>query len=402
MEDKLKKSRLKLERAEEKRDKAAEKIPKKKQRQFYKKDKSAEKSKLQFEEETTDDFNSEIAPENIQGNAKSKKKFYEKEKPKSKLDFGENKPKPSDKLLDKPKPQSSVVQNLKNAPQRKMGETLHNEISKVEDDNVGVKSAHKSEQSAEFVGRKIKNYYHKQQVKPYKDLEKAEKKLHKAQVTHSYNEAVAENPVVGSNPLSKWKQKHNIKKEYAKARKAGTATKNTASTLKATAKKGADAVSKVVASAAKNPKILIIIACLLLIIIICGGVFSSCSVMMQGGFNSIVGTSYNSEDEDIVEVEGDYKDLEKELQEKIDNIESDYPDYDEYRYNLDEIGHNAHELASYLTALLTYYKPSEVQGELQRVFDLQYELTLEREVEIRYRTETRTDSEGNSYTVEVP
>lgn len=369
MEGKLKKSRLNLTKAEERRDKAAEQIPKKKQ-----------------------------------------KRLYEKEKPKSKLDFTESKLKPSDKLMDKPKPQSNVVRNIEQAPQRKLAEALHKEISKEEDDNVGVKSAHKTEQSAEVVGKKLHNYYHKQQMKPYKELEKAEHKLHKAQVNYSYNKAVSENPQAYSNPISKWKQKHNIKKEYAKARKAGTTTKNTASTLKATAKKGADAVSKVVASVAKNPKVLLFIGIFLLVAIIFGGMFSSCSVMLQGGLNSIVGTSYNSEDEDIVEVDGDYKDLEKELQEKVDNIERDYPNYDEYRYNLDEIGHNSHELASYLTALLTYYKANEVQGELNKIFDLQYKLTLTPKTEIRYRTETRTgsytDSEGNShsytYTVEVP
>ncbi|WP_313523812.1 C40 family peptidase [Anaerotignum sp.] len=403
MEDKLKKSRLKLEKAEERLDKAAEKIPKKKQRQIYKKGRSAEKSKLQFEEEVTGGgSNGELAPESIQGNPKPKKKYYEKEKPKSKLNLEESIPKPSDKLMNKPNPHSKLTQAVKTAPQKTLKESIHKEISKTEDENVGVKTAHSTEQSAEFVGRKLQSAYHHQKLKPYKNLEKAERNLEKAQVNHTFNKAMAENPQAGSNPLSKWKQKHNIKKQYAKARKAGTATHKTATTVKNTVKKGADAVGKVVVSAVKNPKVLLIAGVILLVLVVVGGMFSSCSVMLQGGLNSIVGTSYNSEDEDIVEVEGDYKALEKALQEEIDNIESDYPDYDEYRYHLDEIGHNAHELASYLTALLTYYKPSEVQGELQQIFNLQYELELERIVEIRYRTETRTDSEGNSYTVEVP
>ena len=101
-------------------------------------------------------------------------------------------------------------------------------------------------------------------------------------------------------------------------------------------------------------------------------------------------------------VENNYTALENNLQDQIDNIESDYPGYDEYRYNLDEIAHNPHELASYLSALLQYYNESDAQAEIDRIFDLQYILELDSEVEIRYRTETRTDSEGNSYTVEVP
>ena len=350
MEGKLKQSRLKLDKAEEKRDKAAEKIPKKKQ-----------------------------------------KRLYEKEKPKSKLDFEEIKAKPSDKLLDKPKPPSVVVQNLKKAPRRQVAETLHKEIAKEEDDNVGVKSAHKTEETIELVGRKVENYYHRQKLKPYADLEKAEKKLRTAQVNYNYNKVVAENPQAYSNPLSKWKQKQAIKKQYANARKAGTAAANMGTTFKSTIKKGANTVIAAAVNAVKNPKILMLLGCMLLIIIACGGMFSSCSVMLQGGFNSIVGTSYNSEERDIVATDNSYKNLEKELQERIDNVESDYPGYDEYRYNLDEIGHNSHELASYLTALLQYYKENEVQGELQQVFDLQYELTLRRVVQTRY------DSDGDSY-----
>lgn len=359
--DKLKKSRLKLEKAEGKREKAANKIPKRKQ-----------------------------------------KRLYEKEKPESKLNLEENKPKPSDKLMDRPKPQSNVVENIKKASQKTLRENIHKEIAKAEDDNVGVKSAHGTEQSSEYVGRKLNSACQYQKLKPYKNLEIAEKSLQKAHVNYSYNKAMAQNPQVASNPISKWKQKQNVKKQYANARRANTLATKLIATIKNTTKKGVDTAGAILAKAVKKPKNLIIIACLFVLIIVCGGMFSSCSTIMVGGFNSVVGTSYNSEDEEIVAVDDDYKGLEKELQNKIDNIESDYPGYNEYRYNLDEIGHNAHELASYLTALLKYYKPDEVQGELQQVFDLQYELVLEREVEIRYRKKRKTDSEGNSYTVKVP
>ena len=100
--------------------------------------------------------------------------------------------------------------------------------------------------------------------------------------------------------------------------------------------------------------------------------------------------------------ENNYTAMENELQAEIDNIENTHPGYDEYRYDLDAIGHNPHELASYLTALLQSYTPQSAQAEIERIFDMQYTLTLTEEVEVRYRTETRTDSEGNSYTVEVP
>ena len=60
------------------------------------------------------------------------------------------------------------------------------------------------------------------------------------------------------------------------------------------------------------------------------------------------------------------------------------------------------ELAAFLTSILPRYTLAEVQAELQRVFNKQYTLITTTTVEVRYRTETRTDSEGNSYSVQVP
>ena len=119
--------------------------------------------------------------------------------------------------------------------------------------------------------------------------------------------------------------------------------------------------------------------------------------------HGIGGASYTSEDSDLVATENNYAAKENELQQQIDNIESTHPGYDEYRYDLDSIGHNPHELASYLTALLQTYTPQSAQAELNRVFAMQYTLTLTEETEIRYRTETSTDPEtGETTTEEVP
>ena len=153
----------------------------------------------------------------------------------------------------------------------------------------------------------------------------------------------------------------------------------------------------------------IAVAALLLFIMVSAGL-SSCGAMFSGMMNGVLGTSYTSEDSDLVAVENNYAAKENELQQQINNIERDHPGYDEYRYDLASIGHNPHELASYLTALLQSYTPQSAQAELNRIFEKQYTLTLTEEVEIRYRTETRTDhytdAEGNShtdtYTVEVP
>ena len=125
-------------------------------------------------------------------------------------------------------------------------------------------------------------------------------------------------------------------------------------------------------------------------------------MMAQSIGSMISGTTYPSDDPELVAVEADYAAKEAALQAEIDNIESSHPGYDEYRYDLDMIGHDPHELAAYLSAVLQGYTRESAQAELERIFAAQYQLTLTEEVEVRYRTETRTDSEGNSYTVEVP
>ena len=141
---------------------------------------------------------------------------------------------------------------------------------------------------------------------------------------------------------------------------------------------------------------LFLIVCLLL------NTMSSCSMMAQSIGSMISGTTYPSDDPELVAVEANYAAKEAALQAEIDNIESSHPGYDEYRYDLDMIGHDPHELAAYLSAVLQGYTRASAQAELERIFAAQYQLTLTEEVEVRYRTETRTDIEGNEYDVEVP
>lgn len=73
--------------------------------------------------------------------------------------------------------------------------------------------------------------------------------------------------------------------------------------------------------------------------------------MFQGGTQVVLGTSFTEEDENILGGDEDYTALENDLRSQVDNIESTYPGYDEYRYSLDKIGHNLNGLASYLTVI---------------------------------------------------
>ena len=301
-------------------------------------------------------------------------------------------------------------------PAQEAGIFVHNKIHSVEKDNSGVEGAHKSEELAEkgakYGARKIREGYRSHKLKPYRAAAKAEKAAKKANVNYLYHKTLHENPQLTSNPLSRFMQKRQIKRQYVKAAKTGgaaTAKKAAENTRKA-AKKTAEETRKAAAFVARHPAgVGIAVAALLLFIMVSAGL-SSCGAMFSGMMNGVLGTSYTSEDSDLVATENNYAAKETELQQRIDNIERDNPGYDEYRYDLDNIGHNPHELASYLTALLQSYTPQSAQAELNRVFDKQYTLTLTEEIEVRYRTETRTDTwtdeDGNShsdtYTVEVP
>ena len=142
----------------------------------------------------------------------------------------------------------------------------------------------------------------------------------------------------------------------------------------------------------EHPLGILIAAAVLIVVLVVSGALSSCSMMAGGSNNMVISTSFTAQDADIIAVENDYKDLESDLQTKVNNIESDYPGYDEYRYSLSEISHNPFELAALLTVLYEDYTESEVQTMLQTIFDSQYHLTTQRVVETRTRTETRTGS----------
>ena len=308
-------------------------------------------------------------------------------------------------LEDKPRLPSKLSHTVRDAPGNAVAGKLHQEIRETEDDNVGVESAHKSEEAVETGVHLVQEGYRSHKLKPYRKAAQAERKLEKANVNALYQKSLQENPQLASNPLSRWQQKQQIKKQYAAAKRAaqsgGTAAGAAQKTGKAakTVKEKAQQAGAYVMRHKKGFGIalgLFLIVCLLL------NTMSSCSMMAQSIGSAISGTTYPSDDPELVAVEADYAAKEAALQSEIDNIESSHPGYDEYRYDLDMIGHDPHELAAYLSAVLQGYTRASAQAELERIFAAQYQLTLTEEVEVRYRTETRTDSEGNEYDVEVP
>lgn len=294
---------------------------------------------------------------------------------------------------------------------------VHSKMYQVEEENVGTKAAHRTELAAEATATMAAHAarVHHQNA-PYKKVEKLQQQVNQANVNAAYRAAVRDNPELQTNNVKRFVQKQRIKrqyaKEYRKAQKAG-------SKGSAAAKKAKDAVSStgqaVIATIKNHKGGLMVFGVLALLVIMLFSSLSSCSVMMEGAMGSILGTSYTSEDPDILQTETNYTALESQLRNELSNIENTYSGYDEYRYDVDNIGHNPNELISYLTAKFDAFTPEQVQAELEAIFEKQYSLTTRAETEIRYRTETRTGTttsvdpdtgeiitEEYTYEVEVP
>ena len=286
--------------------------------------------------------------------------------------------------------------------------TVRDAVGRSDDDgegNSGADALQSGESTVRNTGNVVNNRHYSHKLKQYDKAARLERKSDAANVEALYRREHHNDPSPSSNPISKWRQKQKLKKRYMEAKasgRAGASASGAAKGGKKTAEGTKSVVDKGIEFVKEHPKAILIAGVLGLLIMLIAGMFSSCTAMFAGSGNAVLGTSYTAEDADITGTDADYSALETALDNQISNIESTHPGYDEYRYDLAEIGHNPYELASYLTVLFEDYTRAEVQSTLQSLFAQQYTLTLTPEVEVRYRTETRTDSEGNDYDVEVP
>ena len=294
------------------------------------------------------------------------------------------------------KPPSELSHALKSTPANAVSVVAHREIRQYEDDNVGLESAHFVEGSAESGARLTASTIRSQRLRPYRKAAAAERKLEKANLNALYRKAELQQPA--TNPVSKWQQRRAIRKQYAAA-KAGQTVKTTKQAAAATGK-AIGTVKKTAGFVRRHKKGLLIAGAAGLAMAFMLNIFSSCSVMMDGVGSAVAGSTYPSEDADMLGAEAAYCAMEADLKEYLDSYESTH-DYDEYHFDLDTIEHDPYVLISLLTA---WYKRAwtldEVQGTLKMLFDLQYILTEEVTSETRYRTKTTTDENGNSIEVE--
>ena len=269
--------------------------------------------------------------------------------------------------------------------------------------NSGADALQSGESTVRNTGNIVNNRHYSHKLKQYDKAARLERKSDSANVEALYQRDRHNDTNPSSNPISRWRQKQELKKRYMEAKASGKAGASGAAKGGKRAAEGTKSlVDKGIEFVKEHPKAILIAGVLGLLVMLIAGMFSSCTAMFAGSGNAVLGTSYTAEDADILGADADYSALEAALNNQISNIESTHPGYDEYRYDLAEIGHNPYELASYLTVLFEDYTRAEAQSTLQSLFAQQYTLTLTPEVEVRYRTETRTDSEGNDYDVEVP
>ncbi|SFH33361.1 NlpC/P60 family protein [Lachnospiraceae bacterium NLAE-zl-G231] len=308
------------------------------------------------------------------------------------------------------KPAPKLKPNPMNRPAQEIGLALHGKIHEIEHENVGVEGGHKAEELAERQAEKaIRKSVQRHKLKPYRAASKAEKKALNANAEYFYQKSLRDNPQIAasaSNPVSRLWQKQHIKRQYAKAMRAAGQTAQGAAKAAGTTAKAAKTAAKESGRTAsfvvRHWKGVLVAVALLLLTALVMGSLQSCTAMFGSAGSGFAAASYLSEDADMLGAEAAYAGKETALQEYLDSYESTH-DYDEYHFDLDEIGHDPYVLISILSALHDgVFKLDEVQGDLAMLFEKQYTLTERVEVEVRYRTETHTDSDGNEYEEEVP
>ena len=303
---------------------------------------------------------------------------------------------------------SKLSHAVKASPINAVSAVSHSMVAEDSSDSVSASVSHDVIGSAEGSARTVASVRRTLKDRPYARALKAERAADRANLKALYKEAELKNPSWGASPLSRFQQKRAIKKAYAEA-KAGRAVDNTikASELAAKAVQKSEATgSKVMQFFVQHKRGFLILLAIGVLFLMFSSLLSSCSLMMSSVTSSGVMTTYPSEDADMLTAEEQYKAKEDELQEYLDNYESTH-DYDEYHFELDGIEHDPYVLISMLTAMQEGgWKIDEVESLLQTIFDRQYTLTENVEVETRYRTETETytDEDGNTTTesYEVP
>ena len=313
----------------------------------------------------------------------------------------------TNKVVKKPKKGNPATAASRRAMMEAHG-AVHQKISEDEQDNSAVEGAHKSEEAGEAVITHVKNFHDNRYARKRNRVAALEKKQFKAEVDFRYHKFLEDNPETKKKIIQKRLQKQRIKREYAKAIKKGTEAKQAAGYAKKAAQTTTNIARKLQEFARKHIGAIATIGLFGLFFMLIAAGISSCSAVLNGGLSATMAGSYQSQPAQLDASDEAMTSREMALQNTIDSIETDYPDYDEYNYNLEEIGHNPFTLINYLSAIKVDVVAADVDSEIESLFDEMYELTLTPREETRTRTVTVTNEETGEeeeveeeYTVQI-
>ena len=297
-------------------------------------------------------------------------------KPKTRLRFED---------VDKPAPASKLTHTVKAAPLNAVSVQTHRKIQETEQENVGVESAHRLEETAEGSVRLAAHSVRARKLRPYREAEKARMKLGRANVNALYQKHIRDHPDLASNPISRWQQKRAIRKQYATSVRSGEGVAATMENAVRAARQAAEKSKATGSFVWKHKKGFAIAAALFLAVSVFLNGLSSCTVLAEGVLSGLGGSTYSSADADMLGAEAAYAGMEAALKNELDNYADLHPGHDEYQFDLDEIGHDPYVLISLLTACHRgAWTLADVGETLEMLFERQYTLTETVARETRY------------------
>ena len=304
---------------------------------------------------------------------------------KVRLNFEETRKKPPSEL------------QITKAPTKLVRGQIHRQLQKSEEDNVGVEAADALSSAAEHTGDVFQEVHHHAKLQPYQAADRAERQLRSANLRALQAKAEVQNPT--RNPISKWRQKQQIKRQYMASKAGHSAANYTTSGAAKAASTAASDGKKAATYVVRHRKGFLVIIAIALVAAFLLNVVSSCSMMVEGLGAGLASSSYASQDDAMLGAEETYSQMEAVLQQKLDRFQQDH-DYNEYHFDLDEIGHDPYVLISILSAMYPEgWTLAQIMPTLNTLFDKQYILTVDVETEIRYRDDGNGGVESYPYTI---
>lgn len=346
--------------------------------------------------------------ENPSKKHQNQKKRYKRKNYSDKLYTRKKEDNPSDDKTEGKKSSKEMIQGREKKKPAKVSvlsglakgsEVVRDYLSHGSDENQGVETGEKIADGNSKLLHGIKNYADKKKAKKSYNLSKKDYKIRKRKSKLEFREAKEE-----LKKTDEYKKADTFKRFQKRKQMKDTIRKQNKSRLR-------DRIKEGVINTLKSSKEMIVRKAKGLMIIVIGLIIlltfftNFAGTSMTGMMNSTSGvltTTYLSNQTVLSEINQQFSGLEEGLQEEIDSVEGDYPGYDEYIIEKEgEIGHNTHELLSYITSRCGEIKDSkEVQSIINDLFTKMYDLSYREKIEIRYRTvtETYTDEDGNEHT----